>query len=478
MSIARGAAAATAVFVTAVLGASGLTASATASPAAPTAAEALVLGQKAYDYGFPLLEFLRVRREMTSVACPDGRGNSPVNSFSHARGFAGADDRTVVAPNTDTLYSITHLDLGKGPVTLSNPRMGKRYFSFALLDPYTNVIAIPGQLENGGGAAARYVVRWTKGRTIARKGGGLQGGELIRSKYRRVWVIGRTLATDARSDQRKAKRKMRRYGLELPNGKPRRFPKGCEPGEPQEFPTPTDGPAFIAALNRAIAQNPPPKRDGPLLEALAPLGVGPGLSPEQAGLSPEVLTALYAGVTAEAASLPTQAKLKALTEAQKNDGWYLPPLNIGDYGTDYAYRAMIASVGLGANTPEEAIYPAGITDRDGALYNGANDYRLTFGPGNEPPAKFFWSLTMYDSDGYLIANPIDRYSLGPSHPPLLRKPDGSIVIAISRTEPEEADVNWLPAPAGGFRLNLRLYGPSRAAQTGGWKPPGVVRLIG
>jgi hypothetical protein len=83
---------------------------------------------------------------------------------------------------------------------------------------------------------------------------------------------------------------------------------------------------------------------------------------------------------------------------------------------------------------------------------------------------------MYDTDGYLVPNPIDRYSLGPSHPPLVKKPDGSIVVAIQRNEPTEPRVNWLPSPAGGFRLNLRLYGPRKAALSGDWRPPSVTRM--
>ena len=132
--------------------------------AATNAAEAEVVGQKAYDYGFPLLESLRVRKEMTDVSCPDHHGNSPVNSFSNAKIFANAKARTVVAPNTDTLYSIAHLDLGKGPVTLSHPKMGKRYYSFEMLDPYTNVIDIPGLREDGPKAGS-YVVK-LKGQSV------------------------------------------------------------------------------------------------------------------------------------------------------------------------------------------------------------------------------------------------------------------------------------------------------------------------
>lgn len=451
--------------------AAGWVAPAQAGLAGPSPAAAEELGHRAYLYGFPLLEFLRVRREQTSVRCPDGEGNSPVNSFANARGFARAEDRTVVAPNTDTLYSIAHLDLRK-PLVLSHPRMGERYYSFELLDPYTNVIDIPGQREDGGGAGS-YEIRWT-GDEVKGRAKGVD--RVIRSKHRRVWVIGRTLATDE-ADQRKARRKMRRYSLSRLGGRPARaFPKGCEPGEPKDSSTPTGGARFVAALNRALAKNPLPPRDRPLLEELAAVGVGPGLSPEEAGLAPEVVAALHAGVGSEAATLPATARLNVLEQARETGGWLLPAPNIGDYGTDYEFRAQVAVVGLGANTPDEAIYPTGITDAGGDLYDGANDYRLTFPPGAEPPARYFWSLTMYDTDGYLVANPIDRYSLGPSHPPLRRKPDGSIVIAIQGDEPTDTRVNWLPSPAAGFRLNLRLYGPSKAARTGRWRPPGVVKV--
>jgi hypothetical protein len=437
--------------------------------AAPTPEEAEALGKQAYDYGFPLLEILRVRREQTSVECPDLRGNSPVNSFSHAGGFAGPADTTVVAPNTDTLYSIAHLDLKKGPVVIGHPDMGERYFSFALLDAYSNIIAIPGLRENGPDAS-RYAIRWRGSDKKPPK-----GTEVIRSASRRVWVIGRTLATDA-ADQAKAQKLMARYRLILPNGRERTFPDGCEPGAPSVFPTPTDGPGFVAALNKALAKNPPPKRDAPLLDELEPLGVGPGLDPEEEGLEPAVLAALYDGVAEEAAALPVAARVQSYTQSLATGGWLLPQGNIGDYGTDYAFRAVIAVVGLGANTPDEAIYPTALADSSGALFDGSEDYRLVFPPGEAPPAKYFWSLTMYDAAGYLVDNPINRYSLGPSHPPLLEQPDGSIVIAIQRTDPADSGVNWLPSPPGGFRLSLRLYGPSKAALAGDWRPPGVVRL--
>ena len=140
------------------------------------------------------------------------------------------------------------------------------------------------------------------------------------------------------------------------------------------------------------------------------------------------------------------------------------------------YKRQVAEAGIGANTPNEAIYPVAIADAEGQLFSGANDYRLTFDADDLPPARFFWSVTMYDTEGFLVPNDADVYSVGPSHGDLKTKPDGSVVIVASQTEPTEKDVNWLPAPATGFRLNMRLYGPSQAAQTGEWMPPGVEKV--
>lgn len=461
--------------VSAVLAVLALLSLAAAAPAqdagGPNALEATEVGRQAHVYGFPLLEIVRVRREMTSVRCPDEIGNAPVNAFSNVPRFADASARTVVAPNTDTLYSIAHLDLGKGPLVLSHPKMGKRYFSFAMLDPYTNVIATPGTREDGGDAA-RIAIRWSgKPGRIARK----RFDRVVTSPHRRVWVIGRTLATDA-ADQRRAFALMRRYRIRHLSGYERRFPKDCRPGDPATAPTPTDGGSFVTALNRAMEENPPPARDAPILRRLAAYGIGPGLSPDKAGLDPVTRAALFAGIEGSARTLLNRAKLQAAAGALQHGGWYTPPANTGEYGTDYEARAAIAVLGLGANTPAEATYPAGVTDGNGVFFVGVNRYRLTFSKEQLPPARYFWSLTMYDADGYLVDNPGDRYSVGPSHPPLLTRPDGSVVIEISRTRPTATDVNWLPPPSGQFRLNLRLYGPDAAALDGTWQPPRVENL--
>jgi hypothetical protein len=428
---------------------------------APAAAAAL--GQSAYLYGFPLLEFLRVDRTETSVRCADRAGDAPLNTFSNAAHFARPQDRTVVAPNVDTLYSIAHLDLGRGPVVLSHPAMGHRYFVFELLDPYTNVIGYIGSRTTGA-AAGRFAITWA-----GHRGRRIPGARVIGSGYRRVWVIGRTLAAGP-ADQRRAQMLMARYALRTPgsHGATRR----CRPG-PVRHAAATTAAGFLAALDRGLTANPPPARDRPLLHRLAAIGVGPGLTPARARLDSAARAALNAAIAQTSTLLPTIARTTVLTEAEHNHGWANPSREIGAYGTDYRFRAGVAVVGLGANTRAEAIYPTALSDDAGQPLEGTHRYRLVFAPGQTPPARAFWSLTMYDSAGYLVTNPEHRYAIGSHHPPLRRERDGSIVVALQRSRPADPHANWLPTPAGAFRLSLRVYWPRSRALSGRWQPPPV-----
>ncbi len=445
------------------------------APAAPTLSrdEAVQLGRDAYAYGLPLVEYLRIRREETSVRYSNGRGAAPVNAFSHAATFATARDRTVVAPNVDTLYSIAHLDLGREPIVLGHPDMGRRFYDFELVDPWTNVVGYAGT-RTSGQRSGRLALVWTGARprrSIPR------GVRVLRVAYRRIWVIGRTLSDGSRADLRRANALQRRYTLTPLSrlGRPAP-PAPVRRGlRERKYPVP-GGLAFLDALGRAMRENPPPARDRAILDRLRAAGIGAGLSPSRAGLGAEVLAGLRTGVDDERATRPGAVRLRVVRDALAHQGWYVAASNIGRFGTDYAFRADLAIAGIGANTEEEAMYPIAIADRDGRLLNGANRYRLTFRRGQLPPARAFWSLTMYDSDGYLVANPAKRYAIGSSHPPLVRRPDGSVVVAIQRTRPAEAGVNWLPSPAAGFRLNLRLYMPTARALSRAWRAPGVERV--
>ena len=167
-----------------------------------------------------------------------------------------------------------------------------------------------------------------------------------------------------------------------------------------------------------------------------------------------------------------------LASLKRENGW-LFTTKTGLYGTDYLQRALITAIGLGANRPQDAVYP--MSQRASLLepYDGAHKYELRFEKGQLPPVKGFWSLTMYDEAMFFVANPINRYSMSLRTDPRF-EPDGSLVIHIQNDSPgSDKDANWLPAPKGKFHLMLRLYWPDEndpSILDGSWVIPSVRRV--
>jgi hypothetical protein len=146
---------------------------------------------------------------------------------------------------------------------------------------------------------------------------------------------------------------------------------------------------------------------------------------------------------------------------------------MGVYGTGYLRRAVIALAGLGANLQEDAIYPQCFVDSSGRPLTGTERYVLRFASGQLPPANAFWSLTMYDSEGFQVANPINRFAIG-DRDNLRRNADGSLELSIQNADPgPEQRSNWLPAPAGPFNVTMRIYWPANAVLDGTWTAPAV-----
>ena len=167
------------------------------------------------------------------------------------------------------------------------------------------------------------------------------------------------------------------------------------------------------------------------------------------------------------------ARLKtalALRSIAATHGWFVPPADIGAYGTDYTLRAVVALQGLAANRPAEAVYDIGVTDSSLNFLNASHAYLVHFASGALPPARYFWSLTVYDQSFYLVANPLDRYELGDRSPSLQRNADGSLDIYLQPRAPASHRGNWLPTPAkGNFEVTLRLYGPRASVLDGTYK---------
>lgn len=438
-------------------------------------AAAQQIGAEAFLYGIPLLEFLRQAAIQTSVTVPTPLSDAPVNQLGSARQLASSRHQVIVQPNLDTLYTMGHLDLARTALVLHVPRVpGHRYYEFQFLDPYTNVFAYVGTRTTGDGAG-NYLITGPSFR-----GRVPRGLRRIRSPYRLAWLVGRTLVNGQRDLPAVHRiqngyrliplRQYAAHGLAWRAPRPHRIVT-----RHRDHPLPT-GLAFFDQLGTALAQNPPPARDRRILRELRTVGIGPGRHPSREHLSAAVRAGLRAAAAQGLTHLYSLRVSMAAQSVVAHDGWFVPPADTGNFGTDYAWRAVVSVFGLAANEPQEAMYVIGATDSSHALLNGAHDYVVHFPAGHLPPARYFWSLTMYDQSFYLVANPYNRHAVGSDTPGLRRNPDGSLDIYLQHTPPAGHVSNWLPAPASGtFEVTLRLYGPKASALHGHYPYPPIVR---
>ena len=200
-----------------------------------------------------------------------------------------------------------------------------------------------------------------------------------------------------------------------------------------------DAATFFGRLASLMVDNPPAAADSPALERFAAIGLAPGSFEP----SPDLAAALDEGVTAARAGIEAATRQMGAPV----NGWSMATHGVGAYGTDYGTRAAVAMFGLGANLPEDAVYPHTGIDGEGRSLDGANRYVLRFEPGAMPPANAFWSLTMYDEHQYFVDNPIDRYAIG-DRDPLDFGDDNSLELWLQHESPgSEREANWLPASA-------------------------------
>ncbi len=438
----------------------------------PALAEAIAL--EAYIYLYPLITMEVTRRQGTNYArMGENPFRGPMNGFVHVRAFPPAEFRDVVRPNFDTLYSVAWLDLRREPIVLTVPDVSGpdgRYYLMPMLDMWSNVFASPGTRTTGRGAG-RYAITapgWT---------GTLPAGvQRIPAPTPMAWIIGRT-QTNGTADYANVHRQQDGYGLTPLSrlGQPAEPVTGqVDPGVDMRTAPLTQVNTMPAAayftLGAALLRtHPPGAYDQPILARMARIGIRAGQEFDIASVPPAVRAALERaaaeGPQHLAGSVPHLGALK--------NTWLYLASGMGNYGTDYLRRAVIAMVGLGANLPEDAIYPLTHVSSDGRPLDGTNRYVLRFPRGQEPPVGAFWSVTLYDQEGFQVANPINRFAIG-DRDGMARTADGTLEILVQNADPgSHRRANWLPAPAGPFNLTLRLYGPNAQAIDGRWSPPAV-----
>ena len=383
----------------------------------------------AYVWAYPLLA---VHRTRAAHAGPVGGPLVP------RRRLSTAADRSVVAPNNDTLYASGWFDLRAGDVTIDVPAMDRpdRYWSVMLLDAYTNVSYVCRRLHGTAGARVRVV---HDPDAIPHPD---EACETVPIATPTLWVLVRVLV-DGPDDLDAAC--VAQAGVAVEQPAPR-----AGAGDLPAVAGLDDPAGFVDGLRAALALDPPaPWHPAP------PPGLGDLLA------TPPADPVVAAGVEQGEARIAAQGRGADGT----GNGWGTRSRGAA-FGDDVTYRAAFARYSLAGHLPAENRSYSRVVD-------GTRSSVLAFPPGVEPPVDGFWSLSLYGPDMFFVANEIDRYSIGDRTPGLRREPDGGLRIVIGHDRPRNA-ANWLPAPAGPCVLALRAYEGRPAVTEATWFPPDLV----
>ena len=385
----------------------------------------------------PLFEMMRMRAATTARRHPtrgyasDDPGSAMrwVNQFTHTHRKLGPDDREVVSPNNDTVYSNAWLDLSHGPVVIDTPDMGQRYWTLGLLDAWTNPYAYIGRRTTGN-RRQRTLVHGP-GWDGALPAGGMS--QVIAAPGNDVWLIGRILVDESQADIDAVRALQAELKMSRIDGSDAALPVDTQ-FDGRSTATPAAG-LYGRVVSAALVGNPPPPGES-LRWPLEPQAVAAAL--------PRVFD-----------SLRQQDQPQQL-----GHGWALPVAVRTSWGSDVLTRARVARNLIGALGIEEAMYPTAEVDDRGRPLDGRRTYELRFAPGAAPRVGAFWSLTMYRRrDCLFVANPIARYSIGDRTAGLRHASDGGLTIRLQADDPGPGH-NWLPTPADDlFYVVLRLYQP-------------------
>ncbi|MBC7997078.1 MAG: DUF1254 domain-containing protein [Leptolyngbya sp.] len=435
-----------------------------------TEQEAYDIATDAYAYFYPMVTMEVTRRQCTNHGIGAVPGFGPANLFSHMRAYPDADFKTVVRPNFDTLYSIAWLDITSEPIVLTVPDSKDRYYLLPILDMWSDVFASPGWRTSGTQEQHYAIVPPTFTAELP------EGLQKIVAPTPYSWMIGR-IKTDGPEDYSNVH--AFQDGLKLTPLS--QWGKSASPvvakidgsidmkTPPLEIVNSMSAADYFALSSELMTKHSPHVTDWSTLARLQKIGIQQGKKFDFKSLSADAQKGLERGA---------KDSLKTMSETLKImgrlvNGWLMNTDTMGVYGNYYLKRAVVTLVGLGANQPEDAVYPMNLTDADGQKMDGNNNYVLHFEKSELPPVNAFWSLTMYDKDGYPAANSINRFAVS-SWMPFNYNSDGSLDLYIQNTNPgADKEVNWLPAPKCELGMTMRLYAPKASVLECIWNPPAI-----
>jgi hypothetical protein len=434
-------------------------------------AELESIAMDAYIYGYPLVLVNITKAGMLA-------NGSCINQFLNQRVFPNPKFTTIVRPNVDTLYSMAWLDLSRAPIVLHVPNTHNRYYLMEFLDAWTNVFASLGARTTGT-KERKFVI-------VGPEWDGIlpEGVTKIQAPTNTVWIIGRT-QTNGVKDYPIVHKIQDKYTLTTFNAWENTIFYGDntrqdqmnfnEQASPAEQVANMDAATFFQIMMTTMYMNPPSIEDPIINKKLTVLGLIPNRKFNFCNLSPSIQRALAYSVQYG----PKEIKAEGAQNYIKNNnnGWNSILNNIGYYGVHYMLRAIIAMTGIGANLPQDSIYSTAFSDKDGKALKGSNQYMIHFDKEELPPVNAFWSITLYNTKGFLVNNTINRYAISPHLRNLTYNSNGSLDIFIQNQSPgKNKNSNWLPAPKGLFNLILRMYWPKQPVLNGEWQPPGIIKI--
>jgi len=453
------------------------------STTATQTSSAVDVAKNAYVYGFPLVDFYRIYAAFFLFPhSPVYKG--AVDTLINTPSVFTPADTTVQTPNSDTPYSFAFLDLRAQPYVLTLPSVEKnRYYSVQLVDLYTNNFAYLGTRTTGN-AGGHFLISGPDWHGRAPTG----IAEVIRCTTQFALALFRTQLFDL-ADLGRVHGIQAAYNVQplsrfaggpAPRSAPAihwALPMSAAPRKEfsvkgwlteQLMPPERTSPKFYDLLSFVLQFCPALPNDAGARKTFRSIGVQPGTFRLPSGVTTKNLTdGMAAG----------QAEIDDARAKVTSSGALFAPNST--LFKDALARSVAAQVGILGNSPDEAIYLTYQKDASGDAPTGAKKYVVRFGPGELPPVKAFWSLTMYDMpQQLLVANPPNRYLINsPMLPQLKRDKGGGLTLYIQHDSPGKSlESNWLPAPAGGFFMVLRCYYPGAPIIDGSWKQPPLQRV--
>jgi len=428
--------------------------------------EAKAIAKEAYIFTYPLVMMYRTMY-LQAIDTKSTSYSGGFGKWLHL-GTSSPKDTDIVSPNNDSPYSYAWVDLRAEPWVVTLPKIEKsRFYTSQWDDLWGFVLDNPGSVEDGNDGVTVLLASPTWEGKLPK---GVK--RVIQGDSSFLGTLTRTQLIDPKDlpNVKKIQSKYKLQPLSAYLGKPAPEPAPAIEWMPwKDGVETTDG--FWAYVNFLLPLTTPNPQDKPVQDRMAKIGLVPGKAWDSSALGKDVSAAIAEGMK------------EALAELKKGSTHITDPSlffrSRKDLNKDYFDRTLGVMVGIFGNVKKVSVYFAVPKDDQGELFDGSKgDYTITFTADQIPPAKNFWSWTMYKlPQRWLVDNPINRYSIGSATPGLKEAPDGSITIYFQAKSPgKDKQSNWLPAPQGPFWLVLRTYGPGKSILDKTWKVPPVKKV--